>query len=82
MNCPQCGTALKKQTKKVRAKGGSSCVFELIGLLILITTFWTIIGAIVGILFIYLGHRAAYAQQTTLLCPACNAKYPAGIEAS
>jgi len=74
--CPDCGKPLKKTTKKERATGGGSCALELIGLIILITTFWTGIGAIIGILFIYLGHRAAYTYTPLLTCPTCKKTIP------
>jgi len=75
--CPKCQVPLKSKQVKSRAKGGSSCALELLGLIILITTFWTVIGAIAGIIIIYLGHKAAYQYNTVSHCPECKAVYPA-----
>lgn len=75
--CPRCQTPLKTVTRKTRATGGGACALELLGLIILLTTFWTIIGAVAGILVIYLGHRAAYQYNKVLHCPACATQYPA-----
>jgi len=79
MNCPKCGEALKSKIKRERASGAGSCLLELIGLLLIIFTFWTIIGPIIGFLVIVLGHCAAYKKVKVYRCPACRSEFPETI---
>jgi hypothetical protein len=77
MNCPKCSSILEKRKRRIRASGPASCFLELLGVIIILTTFWTIIGAVVGLIIIYLGHLAAYSYEISYVCRSCNSSYPA-----
>jgi hypothetical protein len=51
----------------------------LIGVLLIFFTFMTIIGPIIGILFIVLGHCAAYNKIKFYRCNACCSEFPGTI---
>lgn len=74
--CPTCGQPLTAKTKRQRASGPSSCLLELIGLLIIVFTFFTIVGPIIGFLFIILGHYAAYKKVNIYVCRSCKSRFP------
>lgn len=78
MNCPQCAAPLKVIRKRKRASGPGSCLFELIGVLLIVFTFPTVIGPIVGFLFLLLGHFAAYKTVELGRCRDCGNEYPVG----
>jgi len=76
MNCPRCDVVLVKRTRRVRASGPTSCLAELIGVLLIFFTLVTIIGPIIGLIFLFLGHSAAYRKVTCYRCPDCGTDYP------
>ena len=76
LSCPKCGGPLSSRTKRKRASGAGACLFELIGVLLVIFTFFTIIGPIIGILFIVAGHCAAYKKVKLYNCRACRSEFP------
>ena len=77
MNCAKCGGTLNEKSKRVRTSGSTPFLFELIGVLLIIFTFTTVIGPIIGFLFLVLGHNAAYKREKIYVCKSCNAKFPA-----
>jgi len=76
VNCIKCGGTLKKKSKRVKAKGATPFLFELIGVLLIIFTFSTGIGPIIGFLFIILGHNAAYKKENIYVCKSCSSEFP------
>ena len=76
MDCIKCGGSLKEESKRVRTTGATPFLFELIGVLLIIFTFTTIIGPIIGFFYLLLGHSAAYKKEKMYVCKACDAQYP------
>lgn len=76
MDCIKCGNSLKKKSVRVRASGSTPFLFELIGVLLILFTFSTVVGPIVGLLFIILGHNAAYKKVKVYVCKSCKAEFP------
>lgn len=76
MNCVNYGGPLKEKMKRVRASGCTPAVLELIGVLLIIFTFFTVIGPIIGFLFLILGHNAAYTKEKVYVCKACKSELP------
>jgi hypothetical protein len=76
VDCIKCGGPLREKSKRVRAKGATPFLFELIGVLLIIFTFSTMIGPVIGFLFIILGHNAAYNKEKTYVCKSCNSVFP------
>jgi hypothetical protein len=77
VNCIKCGNSLKKNSKRIRKKGSTPFLLELIGVLIIIFTFSSIIGPIIGFLIIILGHNSAYEKVNVYSCKKCKTDFPA-----
>jgi rRNA maturation endonuclease Nob1 len=76
VNCPLCGGNLAERTRRRRAAGSGSCLLELIGLLLILFTWPTVIGPIIGVLVLILGHNAAYVRDRYYRCRACQREFP------
>jgi len=80
VNCIECGGSLKKKSKRVRTKGCTPFLFELIGVIGIIYSFlisegFNIIIFGIGFIFLLLGHSAAYTKQVTFICKSCKTEY-------
>jgi predicted nucleic-acid-binding Zn-ribbon protein len=76
VDCIKCGNSLKEKSKRVRTTGSTPFLLELIGVLLILFTFSTVIGPIVGLLFIILGHNAAYKKIKVYVCKSCKTEFP------
>lgn len=65
------------KTKRIRNSGAGSCLLELVGVLLIVFTFWTVIGAVIGFAFLIFGHMAAYRSITVCKCSKCG-EFPCG----
>ena len=75
MKCSNCEGTLTAKKKRVRNSGSGSCLLELVGVLLIIFTFFTIIGPIIGFIFLILGHQAAYKKEKIYSCSNCGATF-------
>ncbi len=73
--CEGCGGQLDVRRLRVRIASGLRLALEIVGVLVIIATFASIVGPFLGLLLILLAERFGYRTEAHHFCAACRKQH-------
>ena len=73
--CEDCGGPLHVRRVRVRVASAFRLTLEIVGVLMIIALFASIVGPLLGLLLIFFAERFGYRTETHHFCPACRKQH-------